>query len=154
MKNIFIVCLISIFMCSGCAVMMSASSPSEKPHISKISHYNKYQLDALYDCNFLKQIDTNILIKEYNWETGHPSYIKYCRVAGHAVLDFCSCFIWEIIGTPMELAFIATYDNYSYYVIFKNDKIIKIFDSTKYNISDVEKWINNYGNRAEQALIQ
>ena len=54
----------------------------------------------------------------------------------------------------MELAFIATYDNYSYYVIFKNDKIIKIFDSTKYNISDVEKWINNYGNRAEQALIQ
>ena len=54
----------------------------------------------------------------------------------------------------MELAFIATYDNYSYYVIFENDKIIKIFDSTKYNISDVEKWINNYGNRAEQALIQ
>ena len=72
----------------------------------------------------------------------------------HAVLDFLTSCIWEIIGTPMELAFIATYDNYSYYVIFKNDKIIKIFDSTKYNISDVEKWINNYGNRAEQALIQ
>ena len=41
----------------------------------------------------------------------------------------------------MELAFIATYDNYSYYVIFENDKIIKIFDSGKYNLSDVEKWI-------------
>ena len=75
-------------MCSGCAVMMSATSPSEKPHISKISHYNEYQLDALYDCSFRKQIDTNILIKEYNWETGHPLSIKYCRVAGHAVLDF------------------------------------------------------------------
>ena len=42
----------------------------------------------------------------------------------------------------MELAFIATYDNYSYYVIFENDKIIKMFDATKYNITDVEKWIN------------
>ena len=42
----------------------------------------------------------------------------------------------------MELAFITTYDNYSYYVVFENDKIIKIFDSDKYNLSDVEKWIN------------
>ena len=58
-------------------------------------------------------------------------------VAGHAVLDFFTCFIWEIIGTPMELAFIATYDNYSYYVIFEDDKIIKMFDSDKYNLSDV-----------------
>ena len=142
MKNILIVCLISMFMCSGCAVMMSASSPTEKPHISKISHYNEYQLDAIYDCSFRRQIDTNILIKEYNWENGHPLAIKYCRVAGHAFLDFCTFFIWELIGTPMELAFIATYDNYSYYVIFENDKIIKMFDSDKYNLSDVEKWIN------------
>ena len=143
-----------MFMCSGCAIIMSASSPSKKPHIIKKEYCNEYQLDALYDSNFRKQIDNNIVIKEYNWETWHPLSIKHCRVVGHAVLDFLTCCIWEIIGTPMELAFIATYDNYSYYVIFKNDKIIKIFDSTKYNISDVEKWINNYGNRAEQALIQ
>lgn len=129
-------------MCSGCAIMMSATSPSEKQHISKISHYNEYQLDALYGCSFRKQIDNNIFIKGYNWKTGHPLYIKYCRVFGHAALDFFTCFIWEIIGTPMELSFITTYDNYSYYVIFENDKIIKIFDSSKYNISDVEKWIN------------
>ena len=44
----------------------------------------------------------------------------------------------------MELAFITTYDNYSYYVIFENDKIIKIFDSDKYNLSDVEKWIKDF----------
>lgn len=141
MKNILIVCLISIFMCSGCSVIISAMSPSEKPHISKNTHYNEYQLDALYDYSFRKQIDNNILIKEYNWENGHHLCFKYCRVAGHAILDFFTCFIWEIVGTPMELAFIATYDNYSYYVIFENDKIIKIFDSTQYNILDVEKWI-------------
>ena len=142
MKNALIICLISIFMCSGCAVMMSAMSPTEKPHISTKEHCNEYQLDVLYDSSFRKQIDTNILIKEYNWENGHPLCIKYCRVAGHAVFDFCTFFIWEIIGTPMELAFITTYDNYSYYVVFENDKIIKIFDSDKYNLSDVEKWIN------------
>ena len=50
----------------------------------------------------------------------------------------------------MELAFIATYDNYSYYVIFENDKIIKMFDSTKYNITDVEKWINENKNEHKQ----
>ena len=75
-------------MCSGCAVIMSAASPSEKPHIIKISHYNEYQLDALYDCSFRKQIDNNVLIKEYNWVNGHHVCFKYCRVAGHAVLDF------------------------------------------------------------------
>lgn len=140
MKNTLIICLISLFMCSGCSVIISAMSPSEKTHISKITHYNEYQLDALYDYSFRKQID-NILIKEYNWENGHHLCFKYCRVAMHGILDISTFFIWEIIGTPMELAFIATYDNYSYYVIFENDKIIKIFDSTQYNILDVEKWI-------------
>ena len=129
-------------MCSGCAIMMSAMSPTEKPHITKKEYCNEYQLDALYDCSFRKQIDDNVLIKEYNWVNGHHVCFKYCRVVGHAVLDFFTIFVWEIIGTPMELAFIATYDNYSYYVIFENDKIIKIFDSDKYNLSDVEKWIN------------
>ena len=131
----------SMFICSGCAVMMSATSPVEKPHISKINHYNEYQLDAVYNYRFRKQIDNNICIKEYNWVNGHPLTIKCCRVVGHAVIDFFTIFIWELIGTPMELAFIATYDNYSYYVIFENDKIIKIFDSTQYNITDVENWI-------------
>ena len=112
-------------------------------HLANI-YYNEYQLDAIYDCSFRRQIDNNILIKEYNWENGHPLAIKYCRVAGHAVLDFFTFFIWELIGTPMELAFIATYDNYSYYVIFENDKIIKMFDSDKYNLSDVEKWIKDF----------
>ena len=121
--------------------MMSAMSPTEKPHIIKKEYCNEYKLDALYDSSFRKQINNNIIIKEYNWETGHPLSIKCGRILGHTILDSLTCFIWEIIGTPMELAFIATYDNYAYYVIFENDKIIKLFDSDKYNLSDVEKWI-------------
>ena len=133
-----------MFMCSGCAIMMSAMSPTEKPHIIKKEYCNEYKLDALYDSSFRKQINNNIIIKEYNWETGHPLSIKCGRILGHTILDSLTCFIWEIIGTPMELAFIATYDNYSYYVIFENDKIIKMFDSDKYNLSDVEKWIKDF----------
>ena len=77
-----------MFMCSGCAIMMSAMSPTEKPHIIKKEYCNEYKLDALYDSSFRKQINNNIILNiSQIWIKIHFSFER--RNASVPRINFC-----------------------------------------------------------------
>jgi hypothetical protein len=60
---------------------------------------------------------------------GIPIGWKVVRFCTHGVLDAATYFLWEFIGTPLELYY-SDYPTYVYYVIYDSDgKIVRAVDA-------------------------
>lgn len=112
---------------SGCSIILATQSPTEKtPHIM-LGCQDEFQVDYNYGpAASYCQINDGFTVKTYRWTSGSSVEWKIARVICHSGMDFLTSFLWELIGTPIELGMITTYEKYEYTIIYKNGKVIKI----------------------------
>lgn len=146
MKKLLILGLCICTLC-GCSIIMSATSPTEKSPRFMRMDASEYEIDFIYGPASTYQSVTNgVYVKQYVWTDGSCKAFKIARVVGHAAADFVTCFVWELIGTPIELGLMLSYDTYSYFVVFKDGKVIKLINSPYLNINTLQEELNIKGN--------
>lgn len=110
---------------TGCSVFMAAKQPNKKdlgvlaPGMPRDILISELGSPISTDSRTGKRVDV------FAFRQGYHKAVKVARAFGHAVGDVVTLFIWEVIGTPIEItfdgrkmAFEVTYD--------ENDKVESI----------------------------
>lgn len=127
----------------GCCIIMSASSPTEKSPKFMRMDASEHEIDFIYGpASTYQSITNGVYVKQYVWTDGSSKEFKIARVVGHVTMDFLTFFVWELIGTPIELGLLLSYDTYSYFVVFKDGKVIKLTNSPYLNINTLQEELN------------
>jgi hypothetical protein len=131
MKKFYLMA-IALFSLSGCAVAMSAkrSTYQGNPAIIQVGA-DRMQIENTFgspnmtaslpngESKVIYKIDPN----------AHRKVTRNSAVAGHVVADVLTFGLWEIIGTPLELA--AQDDFTTYMIVYDRNNLIKSVDVVK-----------------------
>lgn len=108
---------------NGCAILMSAQIPEERPPSGLRAGLTRYYVDKHYGYPIAATEPGN----DGNWEKicfvdGLSYEARHARQVVHVSLDVCTYYIWEVIGTPFELCALAIgYPEYVYYLKWDRD---------------------------------
>ena len=115
--------LLMLPLLNGCAILMSAQIPEERPPSGLRAGLTRYYVDKHYGY----PIAATEPGTDGNWEKicfvdGLSYEARHTRQVVHLSLDVCTYYIWEIIGTPFELCALAIgYPEYIYYLKWDRD---------------------------------
>ncbi|HBM90998.1 MAG TPA: hypothetical protein DD400_03865 [Rhodospirillaceae bacterium] len=126
MKKITLV--LCCLMLSGCAVAMSASRSASKGDTAIIQEGAERMFieDTFGPPNMTSSLDDGKTKVIYKIDPdAHSTGARGAAVAEHLVADVLTLGLWEIVGTPLEL---AAQDEYTNYIIIygKDNKIEKV----------------------------
>lgn len=98
-----ILLLIFSFYASGCAVIMAARQPGKVD--DKVLNVGMPRDSVLVELGapISSDIKDGKRVDIYQYEQGFSMGTKIIRCLFHAVADFFTLFLWELIGTPTEM---------------------------------------------------
>lgn len=115
--------LVALILQTGCAVVMAANQPAKKnlkrldPGTPRGLVLAEFGQPSATETRDGKRTDIFVFTQ------GYDKLNKGTRVVGHAVADFFTLGLWEIAGTPGEMAFDG--DKMVYQVVYDaNDNVI------------------------------
>lgn len=104
-KNIIIISLglLAMSLLSGCAVAMAVKGKKE-PNLGVVSSgVDRYTVEAQLGCpQCITPCDDGTTLAEYQFEVGNEPSCG--RAIAHGAMDFLTLGLWEVVGTPVELA--------------------------------------------------
>ena len=111
---------------SGCSILMASKLPIDRPPEELATGVSMAYVDHRFGFPIACGLDSNgNYTEQIQFIDGIPMGWKVARFCAHGVLDSVTYFLWEFIGTPLELYY-SDYPIYVYYVIYDSDgKIVR-----------------------------
>lgn len=113
----------------GCAIIMATKLPLDRDPEELVSGRIQGSIDRKYGYPVAAGMsaDGREYIEQVQFVDGIHMHWKVTRIVTHAVLDDLTIFLWEFIGTPIELC-CDDYPEYVYYLVYddKNRLVRKI----------------------------
>lgn len=92
-------------LCSSCSVFMAANQPASKD-ISVLSEgIPQDRVRAEFGSPIWEGEENGTKVELYKFKNGYSKGAKAGRAVGHLVADVFTCGLWEVVGTPTEIAF-------------------------------------------------
>ncbi len=115
---------------SGCSIVMSSKLPIDRPPEELTAGVSMAYVDHRFGYPIACGLDSGgNYAEQIQFIDGIPIGWKVARFCTHGVLDAATYFLWEFIGTPLELYY-SDYPTYVYYVIYDSDgKIVRAVDA-------------------------
>lgn len=121
--------LVSPLLWSGCAIMMSAKLPIARPPQNLVQGMTMQEVDRAYGFPIAAGTFENGHVEQLQFVDGVPIGWKVARFCIHTALDCCTYCIWELVGTPLEMAN-RDFKTYVYFVIYDaDDKVVRTVDA-------------------------
>ena len=106
---------------SGCAIVMASKLPIARPPSRLSPGVERAFVDRNYGYPIAGGLsEDGEYVEELQFVDGVPIGWKVARFCIHSVLDACTYCIWELLGTPIELANM-NYPTYVYYVVYDSE---------------------------------
>ena len=111
---------------SGCAIVMASKLPIARPPNRLAPGVERAFVDRNYGYPVAGGLsEDGECVEQLQFVDGVPIGWKVARFCTHTVLDICTYGIWELLGTPIELANM-NYPTYIYYVLYDSEgRIVK-----------------------------
>ena len=131
MRHPILACLLLLPLC-GCAVAMSASRSTSKgdPAMMQVGADRAIIEESFGAPNMTASLDggKTKVIDKIDPEA-HSAGARNAAVAGHVVADVLTLGLWEVVGTPLELAAQDKYTNYV--LIYGADNKVQTIETIK-----------------------
>lgn len=110
----------------GCSIIMASRLPISRPPEKLVEGVERAFVDGHYGYPLaIDRNDAGLYTEQIQFIDGTPVGWKIARCCIHGGLDACTYFLWEFIGTPIELCNMK-YPVYVYFVIYdENNRIIR-----------------------------
>ena len=121
MKKIILLGIVLIAL-SGCSVAMSASRSAAKGDLNLMQPGTERSIveNSFGPPDMTASLDNGKTKVIYKIDIdAHSAEARNAAVAGHLVADVLTLGLWEVVGTPLEL---AAQDKMTSYIIIYNDK--------------------------------
>lgn len=134
MKSLKLSFFALVLLFQGCSIIQSASQPlSHSPENIQIGCHRDW-----VDSNYGYPIATGFTedgteyVEQIQFVDGTPIGWKVFRITLHSVADTFTCFLWEFIGFPMEVA-LSNHSEYVYYLVYdeRNHLVRKMAEDTE-----------------------
>lgn len=112
---------------SGCSIFMSARLPLARPPDGIVPGKTQQEIDAVYGHPVAvgMSADGKEYVEQIQFVDGIRMRWKVLRVVAHCLCDDLTIFLWEFIGTPIEMMN-ADYPEYVYYVVYdEQDRVVR-----------------------------
>ena len=120
---------VSLLLGSGCAIVMSATLPIARPPKDLVQGMTMQEVDRVYGFPVAAGAFENGHVEQLQFVDGVPIGWKVARFCIHTALDCCTYCIWELLGTPLEMAN-RDFKTYVYFVIYDaDDKVVRTVDA-------------------------
>ncbi|MDD3183111.1 MAG: hypothetical protein PHD48_09970 [Alphaproteobacteria bacterium] len=131
MRKALVTCFLLLPLC-GCAVAMSASRSTSKgdPAMMQVGADRAIIEESFGAPNMTASLDAGKTKVIYKIDPdAHSAGARNAAVAGHVVADVLTLGLWEVVGTPLELAAQDKYTNYV--LIYGPDNKIQTIETIK-----------------------
>lgn len=119
----------SLLLWSGCAIVMSSTLPIARPPKNIVQGMSMREVDRAYGFPVAAGELESGHIEQLQFIDGVPIGWKVARFCIHTVLDGCTYCLWELLGTPIEMAN-RDFTTYVYFVIYDADgKVVRTVDA-------------------------
>lgn len=110
----------------GCSIIMASKLPIARPPEKLVEGVDRDFVDGHYGYPLaIGKNDAGLYTEQIQFIDGTPIGWKIARCCIHGGLDACTWFLWEFIGTPIELCNMK-YPIYVYFVIYdENNQIVR-----------------------------
>ena len=126
MKMSRIVSCMIVPLLGGCSIIMASKLPIARPPEKLVEGVERAFVDGHYGYPLaIGKNGAGLYTEQIQFIDGTPVGWKIARCCIHGGLDACTYFLWEFIGTPIELCNMK-YPVYVYFVIYdENNRIIR-----------------------------
>lgn len=126
MRMIRIVSCMIVPLLGGCSIIMASKLPIARPPEKLVEGVDRDFVDGHYGYPLaIGKNDAGLYTEQIQFIDGTPIGWKIARCCIHGGLDACTWFLWEFIGTPIELCNMK-YPIYVYFVIYdENNQIVR-----------------------------
>ena len=131
MRKLILTCLLLLPLC-GCAVAMSASRSTSKGDLAmmQVGADRSIIEESFGAPNMTASLDGGKTKVIYKIDPdAHSTGARNVAVAGHVVADVLTLGLWEVVGTPLELAAQDKYTNYV--LIYGPDNKVQTVETIK-----------------------
>lgn len=124
-KSFFAISLLFflIFSSSGCSVFLAARQPKKKNLAVINGGMSRSVVIAELGQPVVTEDRNGKKVDVFSFQQGYKTWVKVTRAVMHGLLDIGTFFIWEIIGTPIEI--VADGEQVKVEVIYGNDNLVE-----------------------------